>query len=136
MKDKEKQIKKMPICVNCIHAYVCDEYNLNRDMLRKRCAYHNDHFVDIKNSVVLSREEYEKLKMLKEGHITCEDVLEFIEKARKETAEKDFCTIIKALEERKERVKVFYGVAESAAVDIAIRTVKKLAKQFSAEIKE
>lgn len=41
------KIKEMPICVNCIHAYVCEEYNLNRDMLRKRCAYHNDHFLDI-----------------------------------------------------------------------------------------
>ena len=47
MKYKEKQIKEMPICVNCVHAYVCEEYNLDRDMLRKRCAYHNDHFLDI-----------------------------------------------------------------------------------------
>ena len=46
------------------------------------------------------------------------------EKQIEETAEQDFCTIIKALEERKERVKAFYGVAESAGVDIAIRTVK------------
>ena len=42
-----KQIKEMPICVNCVHAYVCEEYNLYRDTLRKRCAYHNDHFLDI-----------------------------------------------------------------------------------------
>lgn len=42
-----KQIKEMPICVNCVHAYVCEEYNLDRDILRKRCAYHNDHFLDI-----------------------------------------------------------------------------------------
>lgn len=47
MKNKEKQIKEMPICVNCIHAYVCEEYNLYRGTLRKRCAYHNDHFLDI-----------------------------------------------------------------------------------------
>lgn len=42
-----KQIKEMSICVNCVHAYVCEEYNLYRDTLRKRCAYHNDHFLDI-----------------------------------------------------------------------------------------
>lgn len=42
-----KQIKEMPICVNCVHAYVCEEYNLDRDILRKQCAYHNDHFLDI-----------------------------------------------------------------------------------------
>jgi hypothetical protein len=58
MKDKD-----MPICVNCIHSYVCEEYNLNRDMLRRRCAYHNDHFLDIKNSVVLSKKEYQKEKL-------------------------------------------------------------------------
>ena len=59
-----KQIKEMPICVNCVHAYVCEEYNLDRDMLRKRCAYHNDHFLDI--------EQYKK-------------------KVCKETAEKYIC---------------------------------------------
>lgn len=57
-------------------------------------------------------------------------------KRSKETAERDFYTIIKALEERKERVKAFYGIAESVGADIAIRTVKELAKQFGVEIKE
>lgn len=56
------------------------------------------------------------------------------EKGSKETAERDFCTIIKALEERKERVKVFYGIAESVGTDIAIKTVKELAKQFGVEV--
>lgn len=67
---------------------------------------------------------------------TIEYFVKHNEQIRKETAERDFCTIIKALEERKERVKAFYGVAESAGVDIAIRTVKELAKQFGVEIKE
>lgn len=57
MKDKEKQIEEMPICVNCIHAYICEEYNLNRDMLRKRCAYHNDHFLDIEQHDTKLRKE-------------------------------------------------------------------------------
>lgn len=80
------------------------------------------------DSVVLSREEYIDLSRNYVG--------EQVAQARKETAERDFCTIIKALEERKERVKAFYGVAESVGVDIAIRTVKELAKQFGVEIKE
>ena len=59
-----------------------------------------------------------------------------LDQASKATAERDFCTIIKALEERKKRVKAFYGVAESVGADIAIRTVKELAKQYGVEIKE
>ena len=54
----------------------------------------------------------------------------------KETAEKDFNSIIQALEERKDIVKAFYGVDESVGVNIAIRTVKELAKQFNVKIKE
>lgn len=52
--------KEMPICVNCIHAYVCEEYNINRDMLRKRCAYHNDHFLDIEQHDTKLRKETAK----------------------------------------------------------------------------
>lgn len=66
-----KQIKEMPICVNCVHAYVCEEYNLDRDILRKQCAYHNDHFLDI--------EQYKK-------------------KVCKETAEKIFKMLISKLD--------------------------------------
>ena len=50
------------------------------------------------DSVVLSREEYEKLKMLEECHITCEDMLEFVEKARKETAEEILNTVVGAID--------------------------------------
>ena len=117
MKDKE-----MPICVDCIHSYVCEEYNLSRDMLRKQCAYHNDHFLDTTNSVVLPRAEYERL-------LACEHNL-------KETVKNDFYTIIKALEKRKETAHSFYGVSESVGVDMAIKTVKELVKQFGVEIKE
>ena len=88
MKDKE-----MPICVDCIHAYVCEEYNLNRDMLRKRCVYHNDHFLDTKNSVVLSKEEYEKLKY---AWITDSDAYK---KGSKETAEKYKVAMILSIQE-------------------------------------
>lgn len=52
--------KEMPICVNCFHAYVCEKYNLNRDMLRKRCAYYNDHFFDIEQHEKKVRKETAK----------------------------------------------------------------------------
>ena len=48
------------------------------------------------NEVVISKEEYEKLKILKEGHITCEDLLEFVNSARKEMV-KDVLNCIKEL---------------------------------------
>lgn len=82
----------------------------------------------LQDSVVLSREEYE-------SDLTAQYDVGY-EFGRKETAERGFNAIIKAVEERKDRVKAFYGVAESVGVDIAIRTVKELAKQFGVEIKE
>lgn len=33
------------ICTRCLHSYVCEKYNANRDAARDRCAYNNDHFV-------------------------------------------------------------------------------------------
>ena len=86
---------------------------------------------------MLSREEYKRItKELVTEQRATEIAKEYFEKMRKETAEKDFNTIVKALEERKGRVEAFYGVAESVGVDIAIRTVKELAKQFGIKIKE
>ena len=91
----------------------------------------------LQDSVVLSKEEYERItKELVTEQRATEIAKEYFEKMRKETAEKDFNTIVKALEERKGRVEAFYGVAESVGVDIAIRTVKELAKQFGIKIKE
>ena len=58
------------------------------------------------------------------------------EKVSKETAERDFNTIIKALETKKTSIMTHYGVKESVGADVAIRTVKELAKQYGVEIKE
>lgn len=33
------------ICTRCLHSYVCEKYNANRDAARDRCAYNNDHSV-------------------------------------------------------------------------------------------
>lgn len=93
----------------------------------------NGYIKPFPNSVMFPREEYEEIKQY-QSYIP--ELKKAFDKIRKETAERDFCTIIKALEGRKERVKAFYGIEESVGVDIAIRTVKKLAKQFGVEIKE
>ena len=63
-------------------------------------------------------------------------IAKYNESVRKETAREIFDTIIKALEEQKERVKAFYGVPESVGADTAIRTVKELAKQYGVEVEE
>lgn len=34
------------VCRKCFHAYVCEEFNADRDYPHKRCAYANDHFID------------------------------------------------------------------------------------------
>ncbi len=94
------------------------------------------------NEIVISKEEYEGLKSTikrlraydKERDIQLHANL--ISKTRKETAERDFNAIIKALEERKDRVKAFYGNAERVGVDIAIRAVKTIAKQFGVDLRE
>ena len=91
-------------------------------------------------SIVLSIEEQDKLyqKGFYDGKQFAEKFYKLFVRAetRQETVEKDFNAIIQALEERKDRVKDFYGVNESVGVDIAIRTVKELAKQLGVEIKE
>lgn len=53
-----------------------------------------------------------------------------IEQAVKDEAKE----ILDGLSERKERVKNFYGVAESVGVDIAINTIKEILKQKGVEV--
>ena len=53
-----------------------------------------------------------------------------VEQAVKDTAKE----ILQGLEERKERVEAFYGIAESVGVDIAIRAVKEIVKQKGVEV--
>ena len=57
-----------------------------------------------------------------------------VEKTKKETAEKIFVVLINALLTRKERAKKFYSIKESAGVDMAIDTTKKIAKKFGVEM--
>lgn len=125
-------------CYNCIHFPLCfaQKGGANLEFASENdCCYYQSKLPE--NSVVLSREEYERItKELVTEQRATEIAKEYFEKMHKETAEKDFNTIVKALEERKGKVEAFYGVAESVGVDIAIRTVKELAKQYGVEIKE
>ena len=120
--DKEKEIEEMEDIISCCWNTISAAKKLYNAGYRK---------VPDGATVLLIGKNNQAL-----DEKTIEYFVKHNEQIRKETAEQDFCTIIKALEERKERVKAFYGVAESAGVDIAIRTVKELAKQFGVEIKE
>ena len=72
-----------------------------------------------------------------DGGASCHWCIEQHEKkASKETAERDFNTIVKALETKKASVITNYGIKESVGADVAIRKVKELAKSFGVEIKE
>ena len=84
----------------------------------------------------LNRVEAELQELNIKYYNEAKDLRRELKQARKETAEKIFNDIIQALEERKDSVKEFYGVAESVGADVASRAVKNLAKQFGVEIKE
>lgn len=192
MKDKEKQIEEM---AKVMYGYIC------KDKPCEKCDYHQDSKIlapyceyylkakDLYNadyrklpedSVVLSKEEYKKLRSLYDceqgsymtssignlpltveglrkavDEITrlnrveselqelnakyyneAKDLRRELKQVSKETAENLFNTIIQALEERKDRIRAFYGVDESVGIDIAIKTVQELAKQSEVEIKE
>ena len=82
----------------------------------------------LQDSVVLSREEYELYDVVKKGYpndMTClaEKFTQIYYKARKQTTANIFNIIIQALEERKDRIRAFYGVDESVGIDIAIKTI-------------
>lgn len=97
------------------------------------------------DSVVLSKEEYERLKNSRnirvvtkyeeddyEICIPASDYDEMLKQECKETAKE----ILQGLEEKKERVKAFYGTDESVGVDIAIRAIKEILKQKGVEVEE
>ena len=90
-------------------------------------------------TLVINREEFEEVRKKWLDDPAIGNVLEVnkeIEKACKETAEKHFNAIIKALEAKKASIITHYGIKESVGADVAIRTVKYLAEQFGVEIKE
>lgn len=118
--------------IDCIR--ICDTCKYYDDdtkciSFRQAIALYNAGYRKLpEDSVVLSREEYIDLSRNYVG--------EQVAQARKETSEQDFNAIIKALETKKASIITHYGIKESVGADIAIRTVKELAKQFGVEIKE
>lgn len=104
---KQEQIAEMAVlgCVRNPQAHTaeecakCDFKHGMCNAYRHAEALYNAGYRKLpEDSVVLSREEYEKLKMLEECHITCEDMLEFVEKARKETAEEILNAVVGAID--------------------------------------
>lgn len=122
MKDREKQIEKIAKIMQ-----KCYEKN---GVLNFKWFAESAYKCLTEDSVILSKGAYESLSSKAKAN-----VVNAVEICR-ETIEKDFNSIIQALEERKDRVKASYGVNESVGVDIAIRTVKELAKQYGVEVKE
>lgn len=147
--EKCKQIEELAniLCDRCMEinkSSACpyyDERSCFENRKKEATYYYEQGYRKInKDSVVLSRKKY--FNLIHENYFLGQDEIRFyyqnikIPQERKETTEKDFNLIIRALEERKERVKSFYGVDESVGVDIAIRIIKVLAKQYDVEIKE
>ena len=122
MKDKKEQINEMAKIMQ-----KCYEKN---GVLNFKWFAESAYKCLTEDSVILSKGAYESLLSKAK-----QNVVNAVEICR-ETIEKDFNSIIQALEERKDRVKAFYSVNESVGVDIAIRTVKELAKQYGVEVKE
>ena len=90
-------------------------------------------------TLVIDRDEFEEVRKKWLDNPAIRNVLDVtkeIEKECKETAEKHFNAIIKALEIKKASIITHYGIKESVGADVAIRTVKYLAEQFGVEIKE
>lgn len=83
------------------------------------------------NAVVITNEEYQMLKQLEKHHITCEDVYEYVELARKETAEK-FLNMIywRAVKHIKGNNK------DECFIEISFEKLDELAKQFGVEVEE
>jgi hypothetical protein len=75
---------------------------------------------------VISKEEYKKLKILEEGHITCEDLLEFVKQARKETARE----IFNAIKSKNQYEYFSYGDDKYC---VSSDSIDELAKQFGVE---
>lgn len=105
-------------------------YTLYRDLKRenKKLSKEIDRLYEIKLDL--------ENQLIEKGWTEYEGADEIEKRVNEAASKKIYKIIIQALEERKERVKSFYGIAESVGVDIAIRTVKELAKQPEAEIKE
>ena len=116
-------------CYNCIHFPLCfaQKGGANLELASENdCCYYQSKLPE--DSVVLSREEYERItkELVTEQRVT-EIAKEYFEKIRKETAEKIFKMLISKLDSNQ----FLSGKRIIMEVD-----VENLAKQFDDEIKE
>ena len=114
-------------CYNCIHFPLCfaQKGGVNLELASENdCCYYQSKLPE--NSVVLSREEYERItrELVTEQRAT-EIAKEYFEKIRKETAEKIFKMLISKLDSNQ----FLSGKRIIMEVD-----VENLAKQFDVEI--
>ena len=75
----------------------------------------------------LQKQVYELKKNAHHWKSACEHI-------ESETVKDTAKEILEGLEERKEQVKAFYGIAESVGVDVAIKAVKEIVKQKGVEV--
>jgi hypothetical protein len=58
-------MNKESICVGCIHSYVCEKFNTDRDVYRDKCAYNNDHFLP-DDTITKLQKELDTLQTLRD----------------------------------------------------------------------
>lgn len=143
MKDKEKQIEQIARimcghdCEECAketaewRGVSFEKAKAVQCLIKKQAEllYNAGCRIILEDSVVLTKGAYDSISSKAKANVV--NAVEI----RKETAERDFNHIIKALEIKKASIITHYGVKESVGADVAIRTVKELAKQFGVDLK-
>ena len=105
-------------CYNCIHFPLCFAQKGGELASKNDCCYYQSKLPE--NSVVLSKEEYERItKELVTEQRATEIAKEYFEKIRKETAEKIYTKIKNSfLMDSKNRYKLKIWIKEQFGVDI------------------
>lgn len=124
---KQEQIEEMVNCNKCIHKKICKNEFKGAPIIEfQGCEYYQPELLE--DSVVLSREEQEKILTATEKRI--KELKKQILQARKETAEKIFTELLK------EKELIDLGCGDGTYEYIAVDDLKDLAKQYNIEIKE
>jgi hypothetical protein len=59
------------ICIKCVHSYVCEKFNANRDLQREKCEYKVSHFADIDNVVEVDKVAQKIATALAKADVDC-----------------------------------------------------------------
>lgn len=147
---KQEQIEEM---AKIMFGYVCTRTkcdsckypNKQKDCeaYRNAEALYNAGYRKIpENAVVITNEEYKRLKILEKYHITCEDVYEYVVLARNETADKIFNDIFALINNAKDKLsKMFgnnsvYGTVYKNSINHFNEHILELAKKYGVEAEE